>query len=147
MSTVYVESSALLRWLLGASEADRIEQELVVADAVVTSELTSAEVGRTLQRLRATGQIDANAGTRAWAAYAAAAGYWRVYGVTDAVLHRVRQPFPREPVRTLDAVHLSTAILYGLEAAPPVILSTDQVVRANAEALGFAVAPSTARSD
>ena len=147
MSTVYAESSALLRWLLGASEADRIEQELVVADAVVTSELTSAEVGRTLQRLGATGQIDAKAGTRAWAAYAAAANYWRVYGVTDAVLHRVRQPFPREPVRTLDAVHLSTAILYGLEAAPPVILSTDQVVRVNAEALGFAVAPPAARSD
>jgi len=147
VSTLYVESSAVLRWLLGASEADRIEQELVTADAVVTSELTSAEVGRTLQRLNVTGQIDANTGSRAWAAYVAASVHWRVYGVTDAVLHRVRQPFPREPVRTLDAVHLATAVLYGLDVAPPVVLSTDGVVRTNAEALGFAVAPALSESD
>jgi hypothetical protein len=105
--------------------------------------VTGAEVARPLHRLRATGQIDAKVGTRAWAAYAAVAVHWRVYGVTDAVLHRVRQPFPQEPVRTLDAVHLATAILYGLEVVPPVLLSTDQVVRANAGALGFALAPAT----
>lgn len=65
---------------------------------------------------------------------------------SSVVLHRVRQPFPREPVRALDAVHLSSAILYGLEVVPPVILSTDQVVRVNAEALGFAIAPTNART-
>jgi hypothetical protein len=107
----------------------------------VTSALTTAEIGRTLQRLNAIGQIDVDSGGRAWAAYTAAAAHWRIYGVTDAVLHRVRQPFPREPVRTLDAVHLATAVLYGLDVAPPVVLSADSVVRANAEALGFAVAP------
>ena len=141
MSTIYVESSAVLRWLLGATAADRIEERLAGAEAVVTSALTTAEVGRVLQRLSATGQIDASAGGRAWTAYATASVHWCVYAVTDAVLHRVRQPFPREPVRTLDAVHLATALLYGLDVALPVVLSTDGVVRANAEALGFAVAP------
>jgi hypothetical protein len=38
VSTVYAESSAVLRWLLGASDADRIERELADADAIVTSE-------------------------------------------------------------------------------------------------------------
>lgn len=142
MSTLYVESSAVLRWLLGATDAGQIEHELASAEALVTSALTSAEVGRTLQRLNATGHIDADAGSRAWTAYTAASAHWRIYAVTDAVLHRVRQPFPREPVRTLDAVHLATAVFYGLDVAPPVVLSTDTAVRANAEALGFAVAPS-----
>lgn len=141
MSTLYADSSAVLRWLLGASDADRIAHALAGADTVVTSELTTAEIGRTLQRLAVAGQLEASDGERAWATYTAAAGHWRLYGVTDAVLHRVRQPFPREPVRTLDAVHLATAVLYGLEVAPPVILSTDHTVRANAEAFGFAVIP------
>ena len=118
-----------------------LERALVDAGAAVTSAVTGAEVGRTIQRLHATGQIDAGAGSRAWSAYTAAALHWRIYQVTDAVLHRVRQPFPGEPVRTLDAVHLATAVLYGLDVAPPVVLSTDGVVRANAQALGFAVAP------
>ena len=36
-----------------------------------------------------------------------------VVAVTDAVLARVRRPFPVEPIRTLDAVHLATAELLG----------------------------------
>jgi predicted nucleic acid-binding protein len=146
LSTVYAESSAVLRWLLGASDADRIGHALGSAATVVTSELTAAEIGRTLQRLAVAGQIEASQGERAWVTYAAAAAHWRLYGVTDAVLHRVRQPFPREPVRTLDAIHLSTAVLYGLEVVPPVMLSTDQIVRANAEAFGFAVSPARERA-
>jgi hypothetical protein len=58
LSSLYAESSAVLRWLLGAWDADRIERRLATAPAVVTSELTSAEVGRSLQRLVATGQVD-----------------------------------------------------------------------------------------
>jgi predicted nucleic acid-binding protein len=141
VSTLYAESSAVLRWLLGAGDAERIERALVRADVVVTSDLTTAEVGRALQRLTATGQIDPGAGARAWAAYAAAMVHWRMFGVTDQVLHRARQPFPSEPIRTLDAVHLSTATLYGLEVEPPALLSTDRGVRANAEALGLTVLP------
>jgi predicted nucleic acid-binding protein len=141
VSTVYAESSAVLRWLLGAVDADRIERALIGAGVVVTSDLTTAEVGRALQWLAVTGQIDSSAGARAWAAYAAAMVHWRLFGVTDPVLHRVRQPFPSEPVRTLDAIHLATATLYGQEVGPLAMLSTDHGVRANAEALGLAVLP------
>jgi hypothetical protein len=40
LSTLYAESSAVLRWLLWASDADRVERVLTSASAVVTSELT-----------------------------------------------------------------------------------------------------------
>jgi hypothetical protein len=59
--------------------------------------------------------------------------------VTDSMLARVRRPFPVEPIRTLDAVHLATAELLG--EPPPVvtIVTRDARVRDNAEALGYAV--------
>jgi predicted nucleic acid-binding protein len=144
VSAVYAESSAVLRWLLGAGGADQVADVLRSADTVVTSELTAAEVGRTLQRLAAAGHLDPSAGARAWEAYTQASAHWHLYGVTDGVLRRARQSFPLEPVRTLDAVHLSTAMLYALDVGPPMVLSTDLAVRANAEALGLAIAPRAA---
>jgi predicted DNA-binding protein (UPF0278 family) len=53
----------------------------------------------------------------------------------------VTQTFPREPVRTLDAIHLATALLHAAEIGALVVLSIDQRVRANADALGLAVVP------
>jgi hypothetical protein len=61
-----------------------------------------------------------------------------VVAVTDTVLARVRRPFPIEPIRTLDAVHLATAELIG-EPAQVAIVTRDGRVRENAEALGFTV--------
>ena len=63
-----------------------------------------------------------------------------VVAVTDAVLARVRRPFPVEPIRTLDAVHLATAELLGEPPPLMTIVTRDDRVRANAEVLGYAVA-------
>ena len=62
-----------------------------------------------------------------------------ILDVDRAVLDRVRRPFPVEPIRTLDAVHLATAEVLG-EAPPLVaIVTRDGRVRENAEALGYTV--------
>lgn len=63
-----------------------------------------------------------------------------VVAVTDAVLARVRRPFPVEPIRTLDAVHLATAELLGEPPPLMTIVTRDDRVRENADALGYAVA-------
>ena len=141
MSTLYAESSAVLRWLLGASDGDRVEQALSTAPAVVSSELTSTEVGRALQRLVATGQIDTEAGEGVWASFSVASQHWHVYRVDDTILVRARQVFPREPLRTLDAIHLATAMRHALEVGAPTMLSLDRQVRANAQALGLPIMP------
>ena len=60
-------------------------------------------------------------------------------GVTDAVLARGRRPFPIEPIRTLDAVHLATTELLGEPPPLIVVVTRDTRVRENAEALGYAV--------
>jgi hypothetical protein len=62
-----------------------------------------------------------------------------VVAVTDAVLVRVRRPFPIEPIRTLDAVHLATAELLGEPPPLMTIVTRDGRIRENAEVLGYAV--------
>jgi len=56
------------------------------------------------------------------------------------VLARARRPFPVEPIRTLDAVHLATTELLGEAPQFVTILTRDARVRENARALGYVVA-------
>lgn len=141
MKTVYVESSAALRWLLQAGDAAAVQALLEGADQVVTSALTAAEVGRTLRRLAATGAIDPEARDRLALLYAGAAAHWTLYAVTDGVLARAAEAFPLEPIRTLDAVHLATALAYAREVRTPVMVSVGARIRDNARGLGLAIAP------
>jgi len=53
------------------------------------------------------------------------------------VLSRVGRLFPVEPVRTLDAIHLATVELLGLEPASIIVVTRDARVRANARAMGW----------
>jgi hypothetical protein len=62
-----------------------------------------------------------------------------VVAVTDGVLARVRRPFPVEPIRPLDAVHLATVELLGEPPQLVTIVTRDARVRDNARALGYAV--------
>jgi len=138
---LYAESSAVLRWLLGVPDGEAVRKALASADHVLTSALTSAEVARTLRRLREIGDLSAVAHDRAWVRYRAAAAHWDVYAVTDRVLARVEERFPSEPLRTLDAIHLATAVQFSLEASSVAVLSTDRRLRDNAIGLGLTVAP------
>lgn len=56
-----------------------------------------------------------------------------------AVLDRVRRPFPVEPIRTLDAIHLATAELLDEPPQLVTIVTRDERVRANARALGYGI--------
>jgi predicted nucleic acid-binding protein len=107
----------------------------------VTSALTQAEIARALKRLEALGQLSARDARTVWEAYAGTARGWSVYAVTDEIIERAGDRFPAEPLRTLDAIHLATAVAYGRDVTPVEILSTDARVRDNAQALGLAVAP------
>ncbi len=141
MSAIYVESSAVLHWLLGTPDGPALQAIMQAAPEVVTSTLTAAEVGRTLWRLCAAGSLTTTARAATWARFSAAAAHWSHHEVTTAVLTRAAAPYALEPVRTLDAVHLATAELYSQAVRPLVVLSVDARVRDNARALGLAVEP------
>jgi predicted nucleic acid-binding protein len=136
---VYVESSAVLAWLLGEPKARAVRKLLAGAERVVSSSLTAVECARALGRGRASKRLSARDELAALRLLDVAARSWDVHELTDRVLARARLPFPVEPVRTLDALHLATAALF-LEALGRVaLLSLDERLLANAAPLGFDV--------
>jgi predicted nucleic acid-binding protein len=133
----FIESSALVAALL--------EQDVAALAALqaegrhVTSALTLAETGRAIIRARIARRLTS---AQEQAAVRGLRTFERrsfIVEVTSAVLGRVRRPFPVEPIRTLDAVHLATAELLGEPPSLVTIVTRDVRVRANALALGYAV--------
>lgn len=138
---LYAESSAVLAWLLGESAAVPVREALASAELVVASELTIVECDRALLRALALGELrEADVQDRRRVA-ASAAGGWHVLALIDEVLERSRRAFPIEPVRTLDALHLASALLGRSAVAELAVLSLDDRIRANAVDLGFRVVP------
>lgn len=134
----YIESSALLAALLERNADAR--SAVRTTGRRFASALTLAETGRALLRARAGGRLTAEQERAAVLALRRFERRCYVVAVTDDVLARVRRPFPVEPVRTLDAVHLATAELVGEPPPLLTIVTRDDRIRENAVALGYAIA-------
>jgi predicted nucleic acid-binding protein len=135
-STTYIETSALLASLL---EGDVAAQHAMRAKGRrVTSALTLAEASRGVVRARVSGRLTADQERRAIRALRTFARRCDLVAVTDAVLDRAGRPFPVEPIRTLDAIHLATADALGDAPQFVTVVTRDLRVRDNAQALGFA---------
>jgi predicted nucleic acid-binding protein len=136
-SVRYIESSALVAALL---EGDAAALKSVrTRGRQVTSALTIAETARAILRARVGARLTADEERAAVRALRRFERRSFMVAVTDSVLARVRRPFPVEPIRTLDAVHLATAELLGEPPPLVTIVTRDARVRDNAEALGYAV--------
>jgi predicted nucleic acid-binding protein len=140
--SVYAESSAILAWLMDEAAAPEIRKILVGEDAIVASDLTLIESDRVLRRAAVLGEItEADAADRR-AYLTRAASHWHLLRIAPEIVERARQPFPSEPIRTLDAIHLASAlvaraVLPGLE-----LLSLDERIRRAARPLGLRIRPS-----
>ena len=135
----YLETSAILRALL---EDDEAALAGITSGVLVTSALTSIELERALLRACFDKCIttDQRRAKRAW--FRDLLEVCEVINLDDAVRERAGQPFPVEPIRTLDAVHLASALLFEQAlGAPLTLLSVDNRVRDNAQELGFRVLP------
>ena len=137
MKVVYVETSAVLTWLLSQAEADEVRQRIDAAETVVTSALTLTETERALVRAESAGLIRAGDGQRLRGLIHRAWSGWMTMAVTEEVLRRAAGAFPVEPVRTLDAIHLATALTFLKAFADLRLFSFDRRVLQNAEALGI----------
>jgi predicted nucleic acid-binding protein len=139
--TVYAESSAVLAWLLGEDSGGAVRGVLGAAEMVITSDLTLVECDRVLIRAAALDELsEADAADRR-AHLAAAAAHWHVLRLGTDVVDRARRPFPGEPIRALDAVHLASALVARSAAAGLDLLSLDTRIRASAKHMGFRVRP------
>jgi predicted nucleic acid-binding protein len=144
MTSLYAESSAVLAWLLGEAPAEAMRSALLGAELIVASQLTLVECDRALVRAAADRRVTETAAADRRSLLSAIAAHWNLLRLGDEIIERARQPFPAEPLRALDALHLASA-LAGRAVVPGLsILSLDARVRESGRGLGFAVLPEVA---
>ncbi|MDR7555914.1 MAG: type II toxin-antitoxin system VapC family toxin [Armatimonadota bacterium] len=137
----YAESSAVLAWLLGEDAGEDVRQLLIGAEDVFTSVLTLVETDRTLIRAQVVDNLTPVAVADRRRVLARASRRWHLVNVVEEILDRARRPFPGEPIRTLDALHLASALAVRAAIPELTVLSLDQRIRNACVELGFDVLP------
>ena len=139
--TLYAESSAVLAWLLGEDPGNAVRETLGRAAVVIASDLTLIECDRVLIRTVALKRASEAEASDRRACLAAAAAHWQLLRIGEDVVSRARRPFPGEPVRALDAIHLASALVARSAVAGLDLLSLDARIRESAKSMGFRVQP------
>ena len=139
--TVYAETSAVLRWLFNEPRGEEILEILRASPKVICSRLTLVESHRAIRRAVVLEDLTETDAAEVRATLAQASARWAVLEISPDVASRAEQAFPVEPVRTLDAVHLASALLLRHSLPELVVVSTDTRVRDNASQLGFEIVP------
>lgn len=66
---------------------------------------------------------------------------WNIQSIESRIVERARQSFPDDRIRSLDAIHLGSALVARDCLGDIDVLSLDERIRSNAVALGFRVVP------
>jgi predicted nucleic acid-binding protein len=126
---------------LDESSAADVRRSLAAAEIIFASDLTLIECDRVIFRAAALGELtEAEAADRR-AHLTAAASHWQILRIAPEIVERARQPFPGEPIRTLDAIHLASALVARTAIAGLTLLSLDDRVRKAGKKLGLDVIP------
>ena len=137
MRAVYLETSAVLRWLFGEPDARRIAERIQDAPEPVCSVLTILEANRALVR----GERERPARSRKLRLLRSrlreASLDWNLLEITPDIQVRAGEPFPIEPIRTLDAIHLATALRFATAFPGLPVLTFDERILANLGSLGL----------
>lgn len=144
---LYAESSAILAWLLGEEGSGKSRGALAGAELIFTSELTLIECERVIIRATTLGRLAEAVAADRRAMLRQLAEHWIVFHIDAEIVERARHPFPKEPVRTLDAIHLATAIAARAAVPGVALLSLDERIRDTARELGFSTLPGTDTQD
>lgn len=99
------------------------------------------ECDRALIRGQAIGALQESDARRLHRILAETAEHWNVMRIQREVVERARSPFPGEPIRTLDALHLASALVARSAVEDLALVSLDERVRAAGRALGLRVLP------
>jgi len=138
---IYAESSAVLAWLLGEEAGRAVREVLRGAKLVTTSDITLLECDRVLIRALTLREIDEAAAVDRRAHLNAAVAHWHLWRVSWEIIDRARYRFPAEPIRTLDAIHLASALAVRSAVQGVELLSLDDRIRRAGKQLGFRLQP------
>ena len=134
----YVDSSVVLRYLLtGDNGLFGIEE----FEKTGSSELLFIECIRVLHRYRLNGKLTDQQLQEAITHFHEIYDSFHIFDMAPQVKKRAAGPFPTT-VGTLDALHISTAILWSEQAQEPLVIFTyDEQMRTCAGAMGVHVLP------
>jgi predicted nucleic acid-binding protein len=135
--TVYAETSAVLRWLFAEEGGEALRAALAAAEKVTSPRLTLIETRRVVRRAERDGRITAAQSADVLAVFAQAVSTWAILEITEEIARQAEDGFQTEPVCTLDALHLASALFLRQSFPDLVVARADERVRANAALLGF----------
>jgi len=133
----YVETSALV--------AAGLEGDVTAVNAIrgegrrIASALTLAETRRTLAVAVVRGRLSQPQLRSRLAWLRRFESRCEIVEISSSVLARLGRPFPVEPVRSLDAIHLATIEMLEVEPSLVAVVTRDRRVRENAIAMGYLV--------
>lgn len=140
--TIYLDTSTVLRALLG--DGDRMP-EWGRWDRAYSSELMGIEARRAIDRLRLERALDDDGLADAHQGLVSAERAIGVIRLTAEVLQWASRPMPTA-VKTLDAIHLASALLFARYRATDLLFGThDRGQATAARALGFQVVGGSTR--
>ena len=131
----YLETSALLAWLFNESDAESVINAINEADLIVTSELTRIETLRAVRRVRREGHLTSGQYEALLELFDESIKRWFRMNVDETIITGASEDFPVEPVRSLDSIHLATALEYKKLYPELEMLALDGRIRSNKEAL------------
>lgn len=139
---LYAESSAILAWLLGEPDGEDVRGLLAGAEDVFSSVLTLVETDRALIRAQVAEELREGDVADRRRVLVRASQHWHLLQLHEEILDRARRPFPGEPIRTLDALHLASALAARVAVPELAALSLDSRIRKPSLDLGFEALPS-----
>ena len=129
----YLDASVLLRHILLGEEPIRHALEF---PRVVSSELIEIECRRVLHRCRLTGELTDETLTVARERLDEVLAGIDLLEMSRQIKQRAMDPFPVN-VRTLDALHVATALMVGEDAGGVALFSHDEGMNRCARSLGI----------
>lgn len=139
---IYVESSALLELYLGQARAQDVRSILATPEEKVTSWVLAIEVPVVLRRVGASGLVDRDTLEALLSRFDADLARLSLRSDIERVAARVRLDSRLARRRSLDAIHVASALLLREETGLPVVVATlDDRVREVALSVGLAVIP------
>jgi hypothetical protein len=141
---VYAESSAVLPWLLGEPRGSAVQQALATAVFVMTSDLTLSQCDRAFHRALTLGALSADRCAALRTELNRVVEGRVLMRLGDEIVERARGPFPGDPIRTLDALHLATCLHARASVPETTLLTLEDRVRRCVRELGVPVLPPAA---
>jgi predicted nucleic acid-binding protein len=133
--------SAVLVWLLEQEHAELVADTLAEAELVIASDLALIECDRVLIRAVALEELHESDVVQRQARLNSVSTRWTLLALDEEIIERARRPYPVEPVRTLDAIHLASALTARKAVPGLAMLSLDDRIRTAAGRLGFLLVP------